>query len=445
MDPIRLAALSTILYARRTAAVCTRLAVGLLLSCSAALAQQADSDLHQQLQRYQQAVLELNGSYTPGSAELHRGLADLHVRLGDVDAAIDAYGEALQALRIQEGLASSAQLELLPVINTLLYRQQQWERLDTHYHLAHSMARQLFGAGDPRTISAATRLASWKIRAWQANVYRPRGDRSVQEAAAIYQSLLERSDSSTVLSPQQRATWLSAQGLASFYSARHVANIPVTEFQQSAPVTSSFQQCVPLVMSVDGAQPSANACLANQNLDPEYYAAQQREKNNLVRKHLGTMRESFAAAIEALAQDPAASLEQRAQAVLHLGDANLLAEDYPRARRQYARAWEMLSAAPADLSLRQQLLDRPVRALQGILDELPFAASLSGAVLPGTLHFEVTETGVIENIEINAPPGVLSQEALGEIAVKLDQSVYRPRIVDGRPVRSSVTVSAADL
>lgn len=366
MDPIRFAATFTISHTRWKAGGYSRLAAGLVLSCSVALAQQDDASLHQQLQHYQQAMLELNGSYTPSSAELYRDLADVHVQLGDVDAAIDAYSEALQVLRIQEGLASNAQLELLPIVNALRYRQQQWQRLDTHYHLAHSMARQLFGADDPRTISAATRLASWK-------------------------------------------------------------------------------KCVPLVMSVDGAQPSANACLANQNLDPEYYAAQQREKNNLVRKHLDNMRESFAADIDALEQDPSASLEQRVQAVLHLGDANLLAEDYSRARRQYARAWEMLSATPDHRTLRQRLLDRPVRALQGILDDLPFSAPLTGSGLPRTLSFEISENGDIENIQINAPPAALSQGVLGDIAVKLDQSVYRPRIVGGQPVRSSVEIPVAEL
>ena len=402
-------------------------------------------NLEQQQQRYQLAVQALDGSYDQGSAELYRALADIQRQQGDYDAAITSYSEALQALRINQGLASEAQLELLAAFNDVLYRKEQWQRLDTHYHLAHRITNQLYGADDPRTMAAATKLASWKIRAWQAGVYRPRGDRSVQDAADIYRNLLTHLEESGQFDQQQRATLLSAQGLAYFYAARHVANIPVNEFQYSAPAHHSLQQCVPLVMSVDGAQPSASACHANQNLDPEYYASQQREKNNTVRRHLANMRQSFSAAIDALDADPDASLEQRVQAILHLGDANLLAEDYRRARRQYAQAWTMLSSDPQDQALRQRLLDQPVRALQGILDTLPFDAQLSGDAPLGTVSFEVTAIGAIENIRINGPPEALSQDNLGNIAIKLDQSVYRPRIKDGQPIRSVLTLPASAL
>ncbi|GAB5498365.1 MAG: hypothetical protein PsegKO_06760 [Pseudohongiellaceae bacterium] len=431
------------------------LATGLVLLCAPVAAQDNTEfpqpqvsqhlNLQQQQQRYQRAVQALDGSHDEGSAELYRALANIQQQQGDYDAAITSYSEALQALRINQGLASEPQLELLAAFNDVLYRKQQWQRLDTHYHLAHQITTQLYGSDDPRSIAAATQLASWKIRAWQAGVYRPRGDRSVQDAAAIYRGLLTSLEDSDRLNHQQRATLLSAQGLAYFYAARHVANIPVSEFQYSAPVHNSLQQCVPLVMSVDGAQPSASACHANQNLDPEYYAAQQREKNNTVRRHLADMRQSFSAAIEALQADPDASLEQRVQAVLHLGDANLLAEDYRRARRQYAQAWAMLSNEPQHQALRQRLLDQPVRALQGILDSLPFDAPLAGTALLGSVSFEVTETGAIENISINGPPEALSQDNLGEIAIKLDQSVYRPRIQDGQPVRGALTLPASAL
>jgi len=417
----------------------------LLLLCQHGLAQDSLESLTQQLERYQQATLAQAGNYESGSAELYRALASVQERMGDDEGAIAAYSEALQALRISEGLASEAQLELLAAFNAVLYRQQQWQRLDTHYHLAQTMTSQLYGADDPRAVAAATRLASWKISAWQAGVYRPSGDRSVQDAADIYRSLLDRQQISDSMSPQQQATWLSAQGLAHFYAARHVANIPVSEFEHGAPITHSLQQCVPLVMSADGAQPSASACHANQNLDPEYYASQQREKNKTVRRHLSNMRQSFAAAIDTLAADPGASLEQRVQAVLHLGDANLLAEDYQRARRQYARAWEMLSADPEDQALRQRLLGQPTRALQGILDTLPFDKPLAGSAPLGRVAFEVTETGDIENIRVAGPPEALSQNNLAEIAIKLDQSVYRPKISGGRPKRGTITVNASDL
>lgn len=398
----------------------------------------------QSIYDYQNAIAELDGAYPIESAELYLSLAQALTEGGDYDGAATAYQEALQALRIHEGLASEAQHELLSSYNAVLFELERWEDLDSNYHLDFAMAERLYGAGQPQTIAAATTLASWKIRAWQTGVYRPNGDRSVQEAGEIYRKLLANLEDD----PQHhglRANWLSARGLAYFYAARHVASLPVNEFQRSAPQTSSFQQCVPLVMSVDGAQPSANACHANQNLDPEHYASQQREKNNTVRRHLGNMRQSFMEAIAAVEADPRATLEQRVRAILNLGDANLLAEDYARARSQYSRAWQLLSEDDENLGLRQRLLDRPVRALQGLLDTLPFDRALPGEEAKGVVAFDVSELGQLENINVSGDPEALTQENIGVIAVKLDQSVYRPRISEGRPVHSRLTVPASKL
>ncbi len=394
---------------------------------------------------WEQAISELDGSYRPESIELYQSLARARLDSGDYAAAASAWQEALQALRVNEGLASEAQLQLLQAYNDVLFELEQWQQLDSNYHLALSIAERLYGREDARSIAAATTLASWKIRAWQAGVFRPRGDRSIQEAAEIYRRLIRDLDEQGKDNPGLRASWLSARGLAYFYSARHVANIPVNEFQRSASPNASFQQCVPIVLSVDGAQPSANACHANQSLDPEFHASQQREKNNQVRRHLGNMRQSFQLAIEAVNADPRATLEQKVQAILNLGDANLLAEDYQRARSQYALAWELLSQDPEDQALRQRLLGQAMPALKDIFDTLPFDTHLQGTAPLGTVAFDVTARGEIENINVSGSDAALSRENIGEIAIKLDQTVFRPRIADGRPVPSRLQIPARDL
>ena len=425
----------------------TALTLAALLSMPGILATaqtgSAVSELASRATELERAVANLDGSYSPSSTELLHTLARTYAELGDAPEAAHYYQESLQSLRINEGLASQSQLEILDPYNEVLYRLQDWERLDNNYHLALDISTRLYGRRDPRTQAAARTLASWKIRAFQTNAWRPKGDRSVQEAAEIYRRLLSELPETAEYSAL-RADYLAARGLAHFFAARHVANTPVEQFQRLAPQTSSYQQCVPLVLSVDGAQPSASACQANQISDPEYFAAQQREKNNTVRRHLGNMRQSFTEAIDAVQNDPNASLEERVRAILNLGDANLLAEDYQRARREYHRAWTLLTEAGA-LALREELLGRPQRALLDILDELPLDRPLPAAALPGTIAFDVTPLGQIENINVQSPDQALDRATLGAIAIKLDQSVFRPRIEDGRPVRSRLTLHASEL
>ena len=62
---------------------------------------------------YQNAIAELDGAYPAESAELYLSLAQALTEGGAYDAAASAYQEALQALRIHEGLASPAQHDLL--------------------------------------------------------------------------------------------------------------------------------------------------------------------------------------------------------------------------------------------------------------------------------------------------------------------------------------------
>ena len=428
----------------------TCLAIGLVFAAFApASAQLPSSDslaeLQSRVRAYENAIAELDGSYNQTSTELFLSLADAQLQLGRLDESSYAYREALQSLRINEGLAGESQLRMLDEFNKLLFRKRDWEQIDVNMHLAEDITRRLYGMEDERYIGAATALANWKIRAYQAGAYRETGDSSIADAAEIYRSLLQQLPQ-TAENQRRRADYLWAQGLAYFYSAQYTAGVPVEEFRHAVPESGGYQTCVPILLSVDrGAQRSASACNVNQT-DPEFYAAQQREKNNTVRRHLSNMRQSFLEAITAVEASPDATLRDRAIALLNFGDANLLAEDYSRARIQYRRVWEMLGDDDESRALREELMGRPARALVGILAELPGDPRIRGEGSPlGNVSFDVTETGEIVNIDIQGSAAALAQDNLGAIAIRLDQSVYRPRIEAGRPVTSRVNMDAAEL
>ena len=76
---------------------------------------------------------------------------------------------------------------------------------------------------------------------------------------------------------------------------------------------------------------------------------------------------------------------------------------------------------------------------------MPGDFDVLGELPEGFVAFDVTETGDIININISGPEAVLEQDNVGAIAIRLEQSVYRPKIENGRPVSSRATVSAAEL
>lgn len=408
-------------------------------------ADQRALELNEQADLYQQQLAKLNNSYDEATSEVFLALAGIQQELGNFELANQSYLEAIQALRVSQGLNSEAQLRVMEIFNDSLYAQQNWEQLDSNLHLANYIAGKLFDPQDPRYIKSATSLASWKIKAYQTGVYRADNDRSVQEAARIYRILIDTLPESDPSMNAKKADYLSAQGLAYYYSAQYVADLDLDEFRGLAPATGAQLQCYPLVMSADGPQPVRSACQSMDASDPEIYAAQQRAKNDMVRRHIASMRKSFADAVDIMESEPAVSPRALAEAILRLGDAGLLAQDYTRANSQYLKAWKLLSLDGESAALREQLMGSPVRVMQGVLDNQLFGSSILNNELHGTISFDVTVRGEIENIGIQGSNADLVNENLGVIAIKLDQSTFRPKIDQGKPVLSRLVFDVAEL
>lgn len=402
-------------------------------------------ELNEQAARYQEQLSKLNSSYDETASEVFVTLAGIQHELGNFELANESYVEAIQSLRVSQGLNSEAQLSVMEAFNDSLYAQQNWEQLDSNLHLANYIAGKLFDPQDPRYIKSATSLASWKITAYQTGIYRADNDRSVQEAAKIYRILIDALAESDPDLNEKKAGYLSAQGLAYYYSAQYVADLDLDEFRGLAPATGAQLQCYPLVMSADGPQPVRSACQSMDASDPEIYAAQQRAKNDMVRRHIASMRKSFAGAVEIMESEPAVSPRALAEAILRLGDAGLLAQDYSRANSQYSKAWNLLSLDGESAVVREQLMGSPVRVMQGLLDDQLFDSSILNNELHGTISFDVTVRGEIKNIGIQGSNAELANENLGVIAIKLDQSTFRPKIDEGKPVLSRLVFDVAEL
>lgn len=396
-------------------------------------------------EQYQEQINSLGGNYENDSSEVFLSLAGVQVELGNYDEANHNFREAIQALRVTQGLYSEDQLNIVKRFNAALFQQQDWEQLDSNLHLANHIAGKLFDKRDARYVESATNLATWKIKAYQTAVYRAGDDRSVQEATKIYADLIQSLPPEDPSSNGKRANYFAAQGLAYYYSAQYVADLDLDEFKANVPATGAQLQCYPLVMSADGPQPVRSACQGADASDPEIFAAQQRAKNDTVRRHIASMRKSFGLAVDALESQSNVSPQIMASAILRLGDAGLLAQDYVRANTQYAKAWELLSVDGESIALRDQLMGSPVQVMRGVLDDFFVSDLASSSDLNGIISFEVTERGEIQNIGIKGSDADLVKENLGTIAIKLDQTTFRPKIDNGKPVLSRLTLDVAEL
>jgi hypothetical protein len=401
--------------------------------------------LRQQIQSYEQAIALSDGAYADTSAELYLSLANGYRALGDLEKASLAYQERLQALRISLGLFSQEQITTIADYNELLFQVGDLEKIDRNFHLSYHVASKLYDRQDPRFIKSATQLASWKIKAFESGLFEVDNDSSIDEAAQIYQDLAEQVPASDKDYYDKRSNYLSAKGLAHFHAAKYFADLAPEYFQAFVSSAGSQQQCYSLVMSADGAQPARSVCPEMDIGNPDMFMARQIAKSETVRRHLSSMRESFANALESIENDPSASPKKLALATLNLGDASLLAQDYGRANTQYARAWDILTSDGGSVSMRDELLGQPTLVMRGVLEEVVIDQSLQQNELVGTISFDVTRKGEIENIDIQGGAQALDPDNIAALAIKLDQTTFRPKITDGKTVSSRIILNAADL
>lgn len=403
--------------------------------------QSKNSELLQAIENYSRDLAELNGRYDESTTEIFMSLADAYTELGNYQQASRAYAEALAVVRSTSGLYSEQQLDLIDLSIRSSSSHGDWLAIENNYILANHIASRLYGRGDPRTLLEATRYASWKIRAYQYDIYREDTDLALLEAIAIYQRLIDALSETDADYRAKLTGYLYAKGLAHYYMTLFTSTVPLDDFSSSESRTMSMENCV----QVRESGSSRTVCRQVQVSNPEYMAGKQIEKNSTMESHLAFMRQTFQQAVELTEADPDASAEELAIAVLHLGDVNFLAQDVGRSNAQYERADEILSADGVPKQLRDKLIGEPKKVLEGILVPLPIDAGQGSLPPIGTVNFTVTALGRFEELTITGSEAALTDENKDLVMDRLQQSFYRPRILDGELTDGQVSIPAAEL
>ena len=146
-------------------------------------------------------------------------------------------------------------------------------------------------------------------------------------------------------------------------------------------------------------------------------------------------------ALEVTERNPAATWAMQAQALIELGDYYTLRDVQDRARIQYGRAWELLSAEADRLGRRRQALGRPVLLLRPPLDaSANFGYRSDADADPAeykdghvVARFTVNDRGRPVDLEIvdADPPDFAAMETRVRLAVR--GFIFRPRYDAGRP------------
>lgn len=89
---------------------------------------------------------------------------------GSHTEAVALYREAIHILRINQGLYTEAQIELLDAMIESEISLQNWELVDRHYAYMENLYRRLYDVWDPRLESGLQKVVYWHVKAFNVNI-----------------------------------------------------------------------------------------------------------------------------------------------------------------------------------------------------------------------------------------------------------------------------------
>lgn len=128
------------------------------------------------LASYRQAVddvLDSSNAYDPRLSELYYDLATTLHHMGDLDQAIKAYDQSLYIVRVNHGLYSVRQADMLRGLASCHESLQQWQEASDRYRHLLWLHQQSLGGDNPMLIPVLQEVGSWYLKAYNHHPNRP--------------------------------------------------------------------------------------------------------------------------------------------------------------------------------------------------------------------------------------------------------------------------------
>jgi hypothetical protein len=360
------------------------------------------------------------GAWDVNLVETLIALGDLQQAQGDHGSAVATLDRALHIHRINSGLHTTEQVEIVQELIESYLVLEDWASTDLYQNYLFYIQQRAYGANDPRMIPVLGGLARWNLEAFELGFGEPLG-RRLSTANILYNA--------------------AARLLSVHYGK---ADDRFIVYQNSI-VESAF-----LIST-------------NSELMSEVDKPQHRSGQELLREQLNERAPIIplgfsageSALLEIIAVHETANDELKlAEARTHLGDWYLLSERRRRAEEQYAVAWnlledkqqqaetdaaEVLAAQSAQARLFGRVTPIPVfsqypRWVSSPRGERPPLTQLqSGEV---DLSFNVTRSGQVRDVEILSEETEETSGHYGRVSRELRRFRFRPRVQDGVAIES---------
>lgn len=337
-------------------------------------------------------------------------LGELQQRQGDHVTAIETFDRVIHISRINNGLHTMEQIPAIEQKIESYLATADWEQADLFYNYMFYVQQKTYGSTDPRIIPMLGRLANWNLRAFNIGF----------------------GDSSGIRLSSAQLLFDAAAKMVDVHFGR--SDERYVDYQQSI-ANSAYLM-------------SRHPDLAHEMDRPEFRLNQDALRQKLIPSER-TLPRGFQAGEEALLNiviqkqtDYGISMPL-AEATANLGDWYLMFDRRKAATQMYSNAWKIIS----ELENSEELLNEffgHVIPLPTFLDAPTSLVFASGDEKDTSdlnvdfvdLSFDVTENGIVRNLEIVSGETEENTAILGRLRRQVRSSVFRPVLKDGAPVRS---------
>ncbi|MFT6092371.1 MAG: hypothetical protein ACJA2Q_000258 [Pseudohongiellaceae bacterium] len=366
------------------------------------------------IREYSQSIqaIELEGGvWDSGLIEDLATLGELQQRQGDHATAIETFDRVVHISRINNGLHTMDQIPALEQKIESYLEMGDWEQADLYYNYMFYIQQKTYGNTDPRIIPMLGRLANWNLRAFNIGFGEGLGSR-LSSAQLLFDAAAKMVDVHFGRSDARYVDYQQSIANAAYLLSRHPE-------------------------------------LLNEMTTPEFRLDQDALRRKLIRSERSVPR-GFQAGEEALLNivtqrqiDDGISVPL-AEANANLGDWYLMFDRRKAAAQMYANAWQIIT----ELEDSEELLNEFFGHVIPLPTFLDAPTSLVFASGDGKdtqdlnvgfvdLRFDVTENGVVRNLEIVTGETEENSMILGRLQRQVRSSVFRPALKDGAAIRSN--------
>jgi len=414
------------------------------------------SSVLESIRNYEDSIstmIENTGSFAPALAQEYMALGTSYQQAGDDESAIQAFENAMYVQRVNEGLFTMSQIEVVRKLIEGYKQSRNFSEADRYHEYLYYLMAQNLDDDDDELLAASLEWADWNIEAFRRMAFGREEGLSIRGDVQSGPSLmLRRGD----LVPVENDQFTELMFVPRSAMLGNSSAIPVQSYRAEEIFDPRLRNAGDILEKLLESRPddpdilkrqanitylfkSQLESLVGESIYGSYLrltTARLTRSVSVLRRGYTDSRDSLTAIAEAKVED---SPIEAANAYIDLGDWDLLFDRFQRAKQSYAKAREILLAeGHSEQEVSEFITPEPAlfipgyisyedtRQFQGIPEELdiPYIGFID-------INFNKNRNGSLRNIQVQGVSENTGQRITRRLLTLLRTVKARPLFVNG--------------